>query len=167
MRQVLSALLRMDYVKKLAELEAKEAELTKKLEKAEAVGNEKLVLMYGGMIKANQEAQGHIFAKFPVAEPDDDRSWWRRAWDPIVKDPVYTGLPIVFSATASTFLTVRYYSIARHAYAPYTEKQLQWRRWVLFFDAKSTPNAQKVAFVGGLLAMVRNWPSKPPPKGWN
>ena len=53
----------MDFAKKLAELKAKEAQLTKKLEKAESVGNQHDKDNIYALLKANQEAQSTFAAK--------------------------------------------------------------------------------------------------------
>eukprot|EP00760_Papus_ankaliazontas_P004399 PhM_4_TR1185/c0_g1_i1/m.69048 len=146
-----------DTAKKIEALEAKLEDLEKQLvpglDKDEKLAIRKNIDTIGNQITV-------LFGRLP-----DERSLLQRGWDKMLDDPFVMGTGVVTTYSTGTWLVLRQYSLARHHIVPYTERQLNWRRWVFFFDAKSTPTAVRVFGVSALLTVLRSW-TLPPPRGW-
>jgi hypothetical protein len=63
----------------------------------------------------------------------------------------------------SIWLALRYYSVARHHFAPYTGRQLHRRQWLLFLDAAAVPNAERACALSGFFAVWKGCANSAPP----
>ena len=150
----------MDYAAELNQLKQKEARLEDELAAAKT---EPMQLAIRAQLKANQESQATFGAKIEVP---DTSTFLERCWRPIHDDPLIVGSGFAVSCFMFSWLNMRRYTIMRHTFQPYPDSQLTWRNWVFFLDAKSVPNARRVAMGSAFLVVLRNWTKKPPPGGW-
>jgi hypothetical protein len=164
----------MDPVKKIEALESKitgyEAEVTTlkaQLATAPTPEKERIIAQQLDRVYEQMKAdKDQLIVLYPQVPVLDSRPIMTRAWAPIHNDPLLTGGGVLFATTTAMWMMARYYAMARHHFAPYTESQLIWRRWIFFINAKSVPNAKRIAGFSAFIVLLRTWTNKPPPSKW-
>ena len=148
----------MDPIKKIEAAEAKRAKLREQLQMP-GIGEQEDHEIRTEICAITKEITA-LYALLPMV---DNRSYWNR-----IKDEYYAA-PMMWNIAclSTSWLGVRYYSIARHKFAPYTAQQLIWRRWALFFDASDTPGMKKVSAASTFLAVTKGWTRQDPPTSWS
>ena len=153
----------MDSTKKMEELESKMisyqdevANLKAQLAVAPTQADKEIIAQQLNRVYALMDGlQSGIIALVLQVQKQDPRPLTTNAWASIKNDPLLTGGGLLCATTTTMWLIARQYALARHRITPYSHSQLIWRKWLLLFDVKSVPNAQRLAGIGALLVVLR------------
>ena len=148
----------MDPAKKIAELEAKRDALEKQL--VPGIDKDREIAIRQQIIAVDNQIT--TFAG-KLSPPEDNRNVFIRGWDEIVHEPVKTGGPALASSFVLWWSATRYYMLARHQFAPYTDTQLIWREWIFRLQPKFPATMTKIGAFSAFLLVLRGWSKRPPP----